>query len=151
MALVTLSGAPGDVHAPFVGLTLVVAWMLKLAYWRAIDGGTSASDAGSATGLGGLGTVRLLDPPHTEENCLQHEMGFRIARKHAGRPRRIAQGAAFAAPLALVLLGTVTPAWAAALGLLAALVMTAGLLVERWLFFAEATHTVTLYHGAASA
>ncbi len=117
--------------------------MLKLAYWR-------ASDAGSATGLGGLGAVRLLAPPHAEENHLQHEMGFRIARKHAGRPRRIAQGAAFAA--SLVLLGTATPAWAAAaLGLPAALVMTAGLPVERWHFLAEATHTVTLYYGASSA
>ena len=151
-ALVTVSGAPGDVHAPYAGLTLVVAWILKLAYWRAIDGGTGASDAGSATGLGGFGAVRLLDPPHTEENYLQHEMGFRIARKHAGRLRRIAQGAAFAAPLVLVLLGTVTPAWlAAALGVIAAVVMTAGLLVERWLFFAEATHTVTLYYGADTA
>lgn len=51
-----------------------------------------------------------------------------------------------------MLLGTVTPAWAAAaLDLVAALVLTAGLLVERWLFFAEATYTVTLYYGASSA
>jgi DMSO reductase anchor subunit len=151
-ALVTLWGAPGDVHAPYAGLTVVVAWVLKLGYWRAIDGEKGASDVGSATGLGGLGAVRLLDPPHTEENYLQHEMGFRIARKHAGRLRRIAQGAGFAAPAVLVLLGMVTPAWAAAaLGLLAASIMTAGLLVERWLFFAEATHTVTLYYGEGAA
>jgi DMSO reductase anchor subunit len=32
--------------------------------------------------------------------------------------------------------------------LAAALVATAGVLVERWLFFAEAKHTVTLYYGA---
>ena len=25
---------------------------------------------------------------------------------------------------------------------------TVGILIERWLFFAEATHTVTLYYGA---
>jgi DMSO reductase anchor subunit len=33
------------------------------------------------------------------------------------------------------------------LALLAALAGIAGVLIERWLFFAEATHTVTLYYG----
>jgi DMSO reductase anchor subunit len=36
---------------------------------------------------------------------------------------------------------------AAVLSVLAALLQLAGMLVERWLFFAEATHTVTLYYG----
>ena len=30
---------------------------------------------------------------------------------------------------------------------LAALIMAVGTLIERWLFFAEAKHTVTLYYG----
>jgi len=37
---------------------------------------------------------------------------------------------------------------AMALGLLAAASAVAGLLVERWLIFAEATHTVALYYPA---
>jgi len=36
----------------------------------------------------------------------------------------------------------------AAVAWLAAIVCLAGLLAERWLFFAEAQHTVRLYHGA---
>jgi len=32
----------------------------------------------------------------------------------------------------------------------AALIATAGVLVERWLFFAEATHTVALYYGGGA-
>ena len=36
----------------------------------------------------------------------------------------------------------------AAVAWLAAMVCLAGLLAERWLFFAEAQHTVRLYHGA---
>ena len=36
---------------------------------------------------------------------------------------------------------------AAVLALLAALSGLAAVLIERWLFFAEATHTVTLYYG----
>jgi DMSO reductase anchor subunit len=35
--------------------------------------------------------------------------------------------------------------------MLAALSATAGVLVERWLFFAEAKHSVTLYYGAPTA
>jgi hypothetical protein len=37
-----------------------------------------------------------------------------------------------------------------ALGLAAAAGAVAGLLVERWLIFAEATHTVALYYPAQS-
>jgi sulfite dehydrogenase (quinone) subunit SoeC len=41
--------------------------------------------------------------------------------------------------------------WPAALAtLLAALLGMVGLLVERWLFFAEAKHAVTLYYGEAA-
>jgi DMSO reductase anchor subunit len=36
---------------------------------------------------------------------------------------------------------------AAVLSVLAAIAQFAGMLVERWLFFAEAKHTVTLYYG----
>ncbi|MEZ5865393.1 MAG: hypothetical protein R3D25_15495 [Geminicoccaceae bacterium] len=31
-------------------------------------------------GLGDRGTVRLVEPPHTERNYILDEMGFRIAR-----------------------------------------------------------------------
>jgi hypothetical protein len=34
-------------------------------------------------------------------------------------------------------------------GLIAALSAMLGVLIERWLLFAEATHTVTLYYGAS--
>jgi DMSO reductase anchor subunit len=44
------------------------------------------------------------------------------------------------------------PGWPATLLLcIAALSHLAGLVVERWLFFAEAKHTVTLYYGARAA
>ena len=39
------------------------------------------------------------------------------------------------------------PDEAALAALIAMIVMIPGLLTERWLFFAEATHTVTLYYG----
>ena len=91
----------------------------------------------------------MLEPPHTEENYLLKEMGFRIARKHRVRLRRVARLAGFALPalssfLALCL-GGISGGIAAGLAVASAAV---GLVVERWLFFAEAKHTVTLYYGA---
>jgi DMSO reductase anchor subunit len=120
---------------------------LKLAYWRAIDSAPPVATAESATGLGAIGRVRPLEPPHTQSNYLLREMAFRVARRHAARLRRIALGAGFAAPVLLLLLALLAGGGAAmALTALAAALALAGLLVERWLMFAEATHTVALYY-----
>lgn len=125
--------------------------LAKLGYWRFIDGEAATSTAGSATGLGKLGAVRLFEAPHTAENYLLKEMGFQIARKHAARLRRLALVLGFALPLLLSIVPLVAAGWPAALAaLLAALLGMVGLLVERWLFFAEARHAVTLYYGQAA-
>ena len=94
----------------------------------------------------------MLEPPHTQANYLLREMGFRIARKHRRRLRLVARIAAFALPGALTLAALVVAGWVGAL--LAGLAVASaalGLVVERWLFFAEARHTVTLYYGADAA
>ena len=119
----------------------------KLATWRYNDTLEIPTNANTATGLAG-GTVRSLEWPHTEENYLLKEMGFRIARKHSARLRQIAQLLAFALPV-LLLIAAFTLPWpfAAIASALAAVAQFAGMLVERWLFFAEAKHTVTLYYG----
>ena len=131
---------------------IILAAMLKLGYWRFIDTSASASTAESATGLGALGKVRLFEAPHTSENYLLKEMGFRIARKHAAKLRRITVLLAFALPFALSLVPPLAVGWPAALAaLLAAPIATLGVLIERWLFFAEAKHAVMLYYGAARA
>jgi sulfite dehydrogenase (quinone) subunit SoeC len=78
-------------------------------------------------------------------------MGFRIARKHATRLRGIAVFFAFLLPLALTGVSPLlSPAIAAVAALLAAGAAMLGVLVERWLFFAEAKHSVTLYYGASA-
>lgn len=128
-------------------LLTVFGWGWKLATWRHNDRLEIATTANTATGLAG-GTVRSLEWPHTEENYLLKEMGFRIARKHGARLRRITQALAFALPV-LLLAATFALPWpfVAVPSVLAATVQFAGMLVERWLFFAEAKHTVTLYYG----
>jgi DMSO reductase anchor subunit len=125
----------------------LLGWAWKAANWRHDDTLGLTASANSATGLDG-GHVRSIEWPHTEENFVLKEMGYRIARKHAARLRRIVHTAAFALPLLLLVaaMASSSPV-AAALSVLAALVQLAGMLVERWLFFAEARHTVTLYYG----
>jgi DMSO reductase anchor subunit len=151
-ALLRLWGAPRPGATLLAAGLVVIAAGIKEGYWRSVAGTGAGSTPESATGLGGFGKVRPFEAPHTESNYLLKEMGFRIARRHARRLRLIARVAAFGAPLILVLLGLLvsgTPATATAV--LAAVTASLGVLVERWLFFAEAKHTVTLYYRAEPA
>jgi DMSO reductase anchor subunit len=132
-------------------LTLVVvlaAWWAKERYWRLIDTTSARSTVASATSLGSRGRVRILEAPHTEQNYLLKEMGFRIARKHRTELRRIARLAGFTFPaltsICGLLVGGVSGGIVAGLGVVSAAL---GLVAERWLFFAEARHTVILYYG----
>lgn len=128
-----------------------IAAGIKFGYWRFVDGDIGASTAGSATGLGRFGKVRLFTAPHTEENYLLKEMGFKVARKHALKLRRIAWLCTFALPLIALILALVMPALSLWLSIVAVLANAIGTLTERWLFFAEARHVVTLYYGAEAA
>ena len=151
--LLQLWGLP--LAAPFAWIVLLLLALgagVKLLYWRDIADDSGASTAGTATGLGALGEVRLLEAPHSESNYLLREMGFKVARKHAAKLRRIVLAAGFAAPALPVALGGLL---SGALGIAAALCATVlvglGIAVERWLFFAEAKHAVTLYYGESRA
>ena len=136
-------------------LVLAVAAAGKWAYWRAVRRLPASSTIGSATGLdrpGSEARVRVLDPPHTQPNWLQREMGYQVARRHAERLRALVWVLAFLLPGVLCAAGGLGAgsgglATSAALGL-AAVSASAGTLIERWLFFAEAEHKVTLYYGS---
>lgn len=139
----------GPVGVPILSLVaLAAAWWSKETYWRLIDTTSAPSSVESATALGRRGRVRMLEPPHTEANYLLQEMGFRIARKHARRLRAIARIAGFAIPLALTVIALIVPGVGIPAAAIAALSAALGFVAERWLFFAEAKHTVTLYYGA---
>jgi DMSO reductase anchor subunit len=136
------------VAVPVAALVVTaIAWWLKERYWRLIDTAATPSTVESATGLGRRGRVRMLEPPNTEENYLLKEMGFRIARKHRLRLRFVARIAGFVVPLLATLTALIglLPLLSAFVAVLSAAL---GLVVERWLFFAEAKHTVMLYYGA---
>lgn len=145
-AIAAFWGASGAAAAAAV-LLGVAAATAKRAYWRAIDQAPPVATIESATSLGFIGTVRPLDPPHTGTNYLLREMGFRVARHHSAALRRIALWGGFGLPALLALVGILLGGWPTAILLvLAALLAICGVLIERWLMFAEATHTVTLYY-----
>ncbi len=114
-ALVNLFGRPSPDVSMVLVLALFLAFYLKRKYWRFID--STAGPAMSAAG----------------------ETGFGIARKDAAKHRRYAFVLLFALPLVCALAAmeaSSSIAVPASVG--AALSASAGVVIERWLFFAEA-------------
>lgn len=152
LVVVTLIDLTGELSVPLSLGALVFLGCTSAIYvlWRHRAISTGLDAAGStpetATGLGFMGRVRLLEPPHSAPNYLMREMVFQVARKHAEKVLLL--GAFFA-----VLVPTCALFLAVILGiswffmLLASLSHIAGVLALRWLFFAEAEHVVGLYYG----
>jgi DMSO reductase anchor subunit len=146
-AILALVDQP-DRAIAYVALTAIAAgWLCKRATWRHNDGLEAPTTVNSATGLAG-GTVRSVEWPHTEQNYVLKEMGYRVARKHAAKLRLLAQLFAFGIPLVATAVAAAAGGGPAKIAsVIAALSQAPGILVERWLFFAEAKHTVRLYYG----
>jgi len=129
-------------------LTLTVATIAAAAFAKLIYFAWIGQPAGPTinTALGFTrATVQLLDVGHSSDTFLTKEFGFSVARVKIIWARIITIVAGFVIPLALLtgLLGEPGTSHA-----VVALVLTfAGVFLERWLFFAEARHVVTLYHG----
>lgn len=141
-------GSPGVVGWLTIA-ALAAAAILKWSYWSRLQLMPRRWTAEDATGLGGFGKVRQLDPPHTQANFVMREMGYKVARKHVAKLRTVALVTLSVLPIIFLLLimlmgGVLAPVWAA----LATASAGLGVLIERWLFFAEAEHIVTVYYGA---
>jgi len=146
--LAILDGALWNMLGLAVLLAALLLAVLKRRYWHAIDSGKPVADAASAVGLAPGHRVRAWEAPHTEANYLTREMGFVLARRHRLRLRSLALLLFGLLPALLMLLVVLLPhagqGWLFGLASLSAL---AGTLLERWLFFAEARHMVTVYYG----
>ncbi|MEM8555465.1 MAG: DmsC/YnfH family molybdoenzyme membrane anchor subunit [Pseudomonadota bacterium] len=131
---------------PAAALLLAVAGTTQLWHWHTGDSAlaSSGTTAETATGLGTIGKVRHMAPPHTGPNYLLKEMVHVVARKHAQKLRVIGFTTMIALPLLLLIL------FPASHGLAAIAILThlTGVLTTRWLFFAEAEHVVGIYYGA---
>ena len=138
-------GDAGGVLAMVITAAAIATGATKLVYWRDIDRTPLTITRGDAVGLPGR-EISVFERPHIEDNYLTREMGFVVARKHARTLRAIALVLFAVLPLLLAALAWLLPASAIVAFPLAALAALAGALVERWLFFAEARHLVTLYY-----
>jgi DMSO reductase anchor subunit len=135
----------------------VAALIAKIGQWRAITAGARdaptleraigvpeyANEDARPPGMT-VARARLFDVGHSHGTFLTDEFGFVLARRNALALRIAALTAGFGVPAAWIVSGATN----AAVAWLAAMVCVAGLLAERWLFFAEAQHTVRLDHGA---
>ena len=130
----------------------VLVWQLVAAgvavWWQTQAAGARrgfhGSSAETATGLAGLGRVRLLEPPHTGSNYLLKEMAFKVGRARAFQLRWLGAFLGLILPLVLILAALGLGGWVL---ILAVICHVAGMLALRWLFFAEAEHVQALYYG----
>ncbi|TFL18249.1 dimethyl sulfoxide reductase anchor subunit family protein [Jannaschia formosa] len=136
-------GALLSANLAAAGILLVLAGAATVWHWLAGDRrfGEVGSTTRTATGLNGH--VSLWEKPHTGGNYLTREMVFQIGRKHALKLRVVALALMVGLPLILVLLPM-----SHLTAVIAVLSYLAGVLTQRWLFFAEAEHVVGLYYGA---
>lgn len=146
------AGAGSTVLVPALAVPVTIAtWIAKLFWRHRMRTLRPISTPETATGLGSIGRVRLFERPHVNENYLTREMGFKIARKHAAKLSAISFLLGGAVPVLLLLIlllaGAEVGISAASIGLIAACCHAAGVFVERWLFFAEARHSVMNYYG----
>lgn len=124
-------------------ILLLLAGLVQLLHWHNGDRAfaRSGTTLATATGLSG-GSLRAFEPPHTGTNYLLREMVYVVGRKHRQKLRIIALVLGFLLPV-----GLLQVPFSHFTGLLAVLSHLAGLIVSRWLFFAEAEHVVGLYYG----
>jgi len=156
LATSAASAMAGEAIDVSIGMGLLASSALVYIHRRATQM-TSLASAGhspeSATQLGKIGKVRLLEPPHSSPNYLMKEMVFQVGRKHADKLALFATILGLFAPLFLFIIFREAGGFGLAAGLqvpgliLALILHLAGALCSRWLFFAEAEHVVGLYYG----
>lgn len=119
-ALLHLFGRASPDAALIAVLTLFLAFYLKRRYWRFID------------------AIRAAPDPADETAGAARETDCRIGRERAIRLRRYAFLLLFALPLVLTMTAMEAAPWLAALAALAAALSgSAGIVIERLLFFGE--------------
>jgi sulfite dehydrogenase (quinone) subunit SoeC len=125
-------------------MLLLVLTLLQIAAWQMGD--KAFANAGhtleTATGLGHLGKMRLLESPHSSPNYLMREMVHVVGRKHSLKLRAISAITLGLFPVAILLLLPLNQT----LVIVAIASHVIGLFASRWLFFAEAEHVVGLYY-----
>lgn len=125
-------------------LLLAALTVIQYLAWQIGDGRFEADrhTIETATGLGHLGNVRLLESPHSSPNYLMKEMVHVVGRKHAQKLRMISIVLLGMVPAVILMIVPFSHMFVG----LAVLSHIVGVFITRWLFFAEAEHVVGLYY-----
>ena len=125
---------------PYLLLLFAMGLVNKLLWLRRLHS-SATGDTSVNSAIGMSGEIRQLDPPHSAANYLMQEMGYRIARNHSFWYRLVAIVGTYVLPFLLLLYTTNVVSMSVLL-----LSCMLGIVAERYLFFAEAKHTVSLYY-----
>ena len=134
-------------HLTIVSLSLCL--FMKLVYWYIISK-KIISTANSATGLGGSNNISLFEGPHTGKNFLTTEMINKIKKEKANFLRLCFSVLTCILPIYMIIQepSLIIDIFILKLTFFLVLIFALiGMLVERYLFFIQAKHTVSLYYG----
>lgn len=124
---------------------LLIFGVFQVLFWYIADQSFiyKETSVGTALGFSKNEDIRAFDVAHTNRNYLLNEMVYKVARKHAIKIRYISFFAAFVFPMSLTL---VFPGNFSVSVLIIASHLV-GIYFSRWLFFAEAKHSVSFYYN----
>ena len=124
---------------------LLIFGVLQVLFWYIADQSFihKETSVGTALGFSKNEDIRAFDVAHTNRNYLLNEMVYKVARKHAIKIRYISFFAAFVLPMSLILMfpGNFS------VSVLVIGIHFVGIYFSRWLFFAEAKHSVSFYYN----
>ncbi len=159
VAVMRANGFPATQWALLTIVLLVAGAVSKLDYWRYLRSAAGATTMEQAIGVAhgvrppvmpgaapSIMAARLFDAGHSGGTFLTREFLVRTAARQRTIALAIVWIFAFAIPLLWLAVGLAR--WQGALLAVSACLL--GMLAERWLFFADARHTVRLYHGDAT-
>ena len=124
---------------------LLIFGVLQVLFWYIADQSFiyKETSVGTALGFSKNEDIRAFDVAHTNRNYLLNEMVYKVARKHAIKIRYISFFAAFVFPMSLTLIfpGNLS------VSVFVLVFHLVGIYFSRWLFFAEAKHSVSFYYN----
>ncbi len=124
---------------------LLIFGVFQVLFWHTADQSFiyKETSIGTALGFSKNEDIRSFDVAHTSRNYLLNEMVYKVARKHAIKIRYISFFSAFVLPMSLILIfpGNFS------VSILVIGSHLVGVYFSRWLFFAEAKHSVSFYYN----
>jgi len=146
LCLLAVGGEHSGLLVKFAIILCALSLLLKLAYWKKIDEAPYDYTVQQALGFPDAIKIAQVEPAHTQANFVMREMGYKVARSNSAKLRKLMVMLGFVVPF-LCLAGVILmPVQMVPLMVILLLSHSVGLMVERWLFFAEAEHVVNLYY-----